>query len=867
MKFAWNGRWRSAVLLAIAALLGGPRRASAQVNSPLEGDAPKRAVTPPELLKFIQADYPAEAQRLALEGDVVLSLDIDDQGTVTDASVTEGAGHGFDEVAKAAALQFQFRPAERSGRAVRSRILYRYSFHFQPPPIEHEPAPLSVLGGAIVIAGSHTPIAGAKVSLSSAAHPSELVMSGEDGRFRLGDLAPGSYHVAVEAAGFQPFSVDEVVAESQELSASYGLVPSAEPGVTITVQAERPVRELTRRSISRQELARIPGTSGDALRALQNLPGVARAPALSGVLVVRGNADGTTPVFVDGIWLPTVYHFGGLSSVVPTEMLDEINFYPGNFSVRYGRALAGVVDAHLRETRADGRYHGLAQVDLIDVRGMLEGPVPGLAGWNFIAGVRRSHLDAWLAPLLKNRDTDIVAAPVYYDYQLFLDHHPTATSYLRLGVLGFDDRFTALNQASAAGGQLDAINASWGLGAIYDNQPSDTVRFHATVSLARDHERAIVSTTAIDTVALASITRAELEWKMWPKVTFRTGFDGLVAPYTAKGQLPQSAGAGAPSEESAVVSPSRVFDRKATYFVPALYAEMDMHPSRRTQITTGVRADFTWETQRVDVAPRMTARYKLFDHPGTTLKAGSGLFFQPPGFVELALKEENNQLRSPRAFQNSLGVEQMLGKQVTLSVEGFFNLLDNLVSESAAPDGALRYNNYAKGRIFGSEVMLRYQADEHFFGWLSYTLSRSERTWVPGQPSQLFSLDQTHILTALGSYKLGRGWEAGFRFRYVTGNLYTPCSASIFSSTSTSFLCIAGPQLSQRVPAFHQLDLRIDKRWKISRDVTLSAYLDLINAYNHKNPDFIQYSYDFSSSRAQTASLPIIPSLGLRGEF
>ena len=46
-------------------------------------------------------------------------------------------------------------------------------------------------------------------------------------------------------------------------------------------------------------------------------------------------------------------------------MLDEVNFYPGNFSVRYGRALAGVVDAHLREARADGKYHGLAQLDFI----------------------------------------------------------------------------------------------------------------------------------------------------------------------------------------------------------------------------------------------------------------------------------------------------------------------------------------------------------------------------------------------------------------------------------------------------------------------------------------------------------------------
>ena len=66
---------------------------------------------------------------------------------------------------------------------------------------------------------------------------------------------------------------------------------------------------MTRRTVTRKELSLVPGTSGDALRALQNLPGVARPPALSGLLVVRGNADQTTPVFIDGLWLPNVYHF------------------------------------------------------------------------------------------------------------------------------------------------------------------------------------------------------------------------------------------------------------------------------------------------------------------------------------------------------------------------------------------------------------------------------------------------------------------------------------------------------------------------------------------------------------------------------
>lgn len=168
--------------------------------------------------------------------------------------------------------------------------------------------------------------------------------------------------------------------------------------------------------------------------------------------------------------------------------------------------------------------------------------------------------------------------------------------------------------------------------------------------------------------------------------------------------------------------------------------------------------------------------------------------------------------------------------------------------------------------MYGAEFMLRYRADERFFGWLAYTLSRSERTWADGQPSQVFALDQTHIFTLLGSYVLGAGWEIGARFRYVSGNPYTPCEGGIFSSTSASYLCVNGPNNSGRLPPFHQLDIRVDKTWSFD-SFKLGAYLDLINAYNRSNPDFMDYNYDKTESRPVSGSLPIVPSLGIRGEF
>ena len=84
------------------------------------------------------------------------------------------------------------------------------------------------------------------------------------------------------------------------------------------------------------------------------------------------------------------------------------------------------------------------------------------------------------------------------------------------------------------------------------------------------------------------------------------------------------------------------------------------------------------------------------------------------------------------------------------------------------------FSSVGQGRAYGLELLLRHAVTEHFYGWLAYTLSRSEIQEFPDYPLHLSQWDQTHILTVLGSYKLGRGWQIGGRFRYVTGSPYTP---------------------------------------------------------------------------------------------
>src|SRR6185503_8761958 len=121
----------AALLLGVAALLAAgnaagqqadegavPRSGPGAVKRPAEeepAEAKKPVVVMPELVTFVDAPYPAEAQAAGIEGNVVLKLTIDKDGNVTAADVAQPAGHGFDEAARDAALKFKFKPATRDG--------------------------------------------------------------------------------------------------------------------------------------------------------------------------------------------------------------------------------------------------------------------------------------------------------------------------------------------------------------------------------------------------------------------------------------------------------------------------------------------------------------------------------------------------------------------------------------------------------------------------------------------------------------------------------------------------------------------------------------------------------------------------------
>ncbi len=235
-----------------------------------------------------------------------------------------------------------------------------------------------------------------------------------------------------------------------------------------------------------------------------------------------------------------------------------------------------------------------------------------------------------------------------------------------------------------------------------------------------------------------------------------------------------------------------------------------------------------------------------------------GVYDQPPNPLDTDPRLGQEGLRSNRSIQSEFGVDQEFTRQVDLSVDVFYKWMDRLVVSGEG--------NAGTGFAYGVEWLLRYKPDERFFGWLSYTLSRSERRDVPGEPYTLFQYDQTHVLTLIGSYALGRGWRLGARFRFGSGDLYTPSSTGAFDATVGGQLGVSAfPPYGSRLPLFEQLDLRLDKVWTWQH-FKLNWYLDLENAYSANNPLGVVYNYNYTKSDS-ISGLPILPIVGIRGEF
>lgn len=282
-----------------------------------ESDA-DAAVIPPRVLHAPLLTFPESARQEGLtEGIVRLKLTVRLDGKVEDVEVAEPAGHGFDEAARAAALDYVFEPAQRSGQATAARIVLEIVFR---APVED--------------------------ALTPVAHP--VAPGAHDDAPSAHDVAPSADDPAPTVEATTSENEEEIEVVVQGYSEADRLRRSAEAvHVVETKEAKRHTQDL-----------------GEVLARTQGV-GVQRSSGLGSDTRVsmNGLTDDQIRFFLDGIPLDFMGYPFGLANV-PVNLVDRVEIYRGVVPVRFGAdALGGAINL-VSDRSITAGTHGAASLQV-----------------------------------------------------------------------------------------------------------------------------------------------------------------------------------------------------------------------------------------------------------------------------------------------------------------------------------------------------------------------------------------------------------------------------------------------------------------------------------------------------------------------
>jgi TonB family protein len=851
--------------LALALALLGALPARADPPAPRESGVLTRA---PAVIEAAQPEYPEGARIAGLTGAVTLELEISEAGRVTDAVVTGPAGHGFDEAALAAARRLRFSPAEIDGEPAAVRIEYRFTFSLAAAPAEPAPPPVN-LRGKVLERGTRVPVAAALVEAAG-----KTTYTDREGRFALAGVPEGAVEVVVTEPAHARLEVTETVEPGEATEVTYWVRRVAQDAYEVVVVGERE-REVSRVAVSSGEIQRVPGVAGDAVKVILNLPGMARS-FMSGELVVRGGNPRDTRVYVDDREVPAVFHFGGLTSVYSSELLEAVEFEAGSYGVRSGRAIGGRVNLVTRDPGE--RTHALADVNLYHATTLFEGRPSEDLG--IAVAARRSYADAVLTRIAESGDDgpNVSVAPRYYDLQVKAAWKPTAEDTLRFDLFGSDDKAVLTGVETGNLEDLDVLEYGsrfYQAGLRWDHRARESTRLHLSLGGGWQGFASRIGDQVREQDEIWNTAfRAEVHHELARRLKLVAGFDGQwyprarvevdAPPIDPPGQVPS------PNAET------RRFARTLDGVEAGAFLEATAEPFDGLFLVPGVRADVHRALETLSwIDPRLAVRWQL--RPGTALKGAIGLYHQAPPLAYMTEEWGNPALTEEGAWQYSIGAEHRLTRQLSVDLQLYYKRLFGLAlpsDEVITRDGQAvseRFRSAGTGRAYGAELLVRWDPDGRFFGWIAYSLSRTERDQSMAGGRILDEgneYDQPHNVVAVGTFELPEIWEglsAGFRLRYTSGNPYEPVRDAVYDADSDRYRPVRTGQLTARMPDFFQLDLRVDKKWT-ARTWTFAAYLEVQNVTNRKNAEGVAYSFDYSE-RGWVTGLPLFPAFGLRAEY
>jgi outer membrane receptor for ferrienterochelin and colicin len=694
-----------------------------------------------------------------------------------------------------------------------------------------------------------------------------------DGKFVFTGLNPGYIKLEASSLGFDKAMTEEILitnAKVASIDIAMKEIAVQISGVEVTAAVFKRVEEspvsLTTLGIS--QIEKSPGSNRDISKVIQTLPGVASSVSFRNDIIVRGGGPSENRFVLDGIEIPNINHFatqgasGGPVGIINTDFLREVDFYSGAFPANRGNTLSSVIDMKLIDGNPDRMVYR-ATLGASEMAFSLNGPVSEKT--NVLFSVRRSYLQFLFGVI------GLPFLPTFNDYTIKVKTKFNVKNELTFISIGALDKLTLntglKNPTEAQKYILDylPVNNQWNyaIGANYRHYRENS---YSTFVISRNmlFNEAIKYFNNDDsdpknlTIDYSSY---EIENKIRYEEVSRT--KGYKISY----------GAGVEFAKYMNQTFQRVFIPNGEDTVTEINYSSNLNivkwnlfgqvskgfVNEKLMLSFGLRSDANNYSPQMSnllkqLSPRLSASYTLT--PKLMLNFNIGRYFQLPAYTSLGFRLPNgelinktNGLRYIQADHIVAGIDFRRNDRSKMTVEGFFknynyypfSLIDSVSLASKGADFGVAGNEpvlpTSKGKAWGAEVSYREKITKYLDVTVSYTWVRSTFEDKRGDfiPS---AWDNRNLLNVTALASLKKNWEIGIKWRFVGGAPYTPYdynTSSLIQSWNASGQGVLNYDKfnTERLIAFHQLDMRVDKQYYFKK-WSINVYLDIQNLYNFK---------------------------------
>lgn len=695
------------------------------------------------------------------------------------------------------------------------------------------------------------------------------------GYYTIQNLEPGLYSLKITASGYVAKIIDEISVSSSrsaELNIRMDEIILDQEEVVIKANPFRKIKEapLSLKTLSAAEIERLPGANRDASKVLQSLPGVGYPASFRNDVIIRGGSPSENKFYLDGIEVPNINHFatqgssGGPVGLLNINFIREINFYSGAMPSNYGSGLSSVISFKQKEGNKEGLTTNIA-LGSSDLALTLDGPIGKKT--SFILSARRSYLQLLFSAL------KLPFLPTYNDAQFKIDHiidRKNRISFIGLGALdkfvintGANDDVTDESQRELNRFFLDNIpsqdqwNYTFGVNYLHYGENSNQ-RFILSRNMLNNRSQKYLNNIEETDNLTFDYSSFEAENKFrfentWRKNGYKVlaGIGYEYARYEAKTY-----------NEIIISGMPLIVDTESNFDMHkgAIFAQVSKsYFNEKLDVSLGFRTDVASYSKEMSnpidqLSPSVSISYNI--NKQFSLSTNVSRYNQLPSYTILGyrdqygkLKNKENKLRYIQADHYVIGGSYLTRFNSKISVEGFlknytyypFSINDSISLANLGSDfgivGNEEVSSSSNGRSYGMEFLYQQKLIKGFYALLAYTYVTSEFELTNGNyaPS---TWDSKHIISFTGGKRFKSDWEVGFRWSFSGGAPYTPADLETSSLQSvwnvTNSAVLDYDQLNQqRGNNYHQLNIRIDKRFNLKK-MSLNFYLDIQNVYNFK---------------------------------